>query len=219
MMKKTNTVKDIREEFVRLIREQEFVIDKSGVKTVEIVNASFLADENAIFGTPDYDYIRREIDWYNSESLNVYDIEGPQPKIWISVASNMGYINSNYGWCIFSYGNNHQYKKCLNTLREHLDSRQAIMIYTCPYMHEKSKEWGKKDFMCTNTVQYLYRQNMLHAIVSMRSNDAWFGYRNDYAWQAYVLEKISNELNVMRGSIFWNAGSLHIYEPQFKHIK
>jgi thymidylate synthase len=54
----------------------------------------------------------------------------------------------------------------------------------------------------------------------MRSNDAWAGYRNDYAWQVYVLEQVTQELRYRgkfydRGEIIWNAGSLHIYERQF----
>ena len=42
-----NTVADIREEFKRLLDEKQFVTDKSGVKIVEIPNASFIADESS----------------------------------------------------------------------------------------------------------------------------------------------------------------------------
>jgi hypothetical protein len=70
-----NTVKNIRAEFIKRYSNSEFVQDKTGVKTVEIVNASFLADEDAIFGTPNQEYIKREIDWYNSMSLNVADLD------------------------------------------------------------------------------------------------------------------------------------------------
>jgi thymidylate synthase len=81
-------------------------------------------------------------------------------------------------------------------------------------------ENGRSDFMCTNTVQYLIRDNRIHAVVNMRSNDAWAGYRNDYAWQLYVLNQVRDELQFRgkfydRGEIIWNAGSLHIYERQF----
>ena len=72
-----------------------------------------------------------------------------------------------------------------------------------------------RDFCCTSTVQYLYRDGKLNAIVTMRSNDAIFGYNNDYAWQQHVLTKLCSDLQLDMGDIYWNAGSLHVYERHF----
>jgi thymidylate synthase len=69
--------------------------------------------------------------------------------------------------------------------------------------------------MCTNAVQYVIREDQLHAIVQMRSNDGFYGYRNDYAWQKNVLDTLSQALQISPGLIHWNAGSLHIYEKDF----
>src|SRR5699024_3880156 len=81
---------------------------------------------------------------------------------------------------------------------------------------------GMSDFMCTNTVQYLIRDKKVNAVVSMRSNDVVFGFRNDYAWQRYVLDKLVSDLNAgdstrqyKAGSIIWNVGSLHVYSRHF----
>lgn len=215
-----NSVYDIRSEFVRLYKQNEFVTDKSGVKTVEIINASFVADVDTIFGEVNRAYVARELAWYNSLSLNVNDIpEGP-PAIWKQVADEDGFINSNYGWCVYSEENNYQYYHVLSELEDRPDSRRAIIIYTRPTMWGEHNKNGRSDFMCTNTVQYVIRNGALHAIVNMRSNDAWAGYRNDYAWQLYMLNEIIYGL-ILRGKpykvgkIFWNVGSLHIYERQF----
>ena len=70
-----NNVDYIRQQFVRKLQTGEFVIDKTGCKMIEIIGASFIADEPAIFGTVNEDYVRRELNWYESQSLNVYDIE------------------------------------------------------------------------------------------------------------------------------------------------
>jgi thymidylate synthase len=78
---------------------------------------------------------------------------------------------------------------------------------------------GMSDFMCTNAVQYLIRNNKLTAVVQMRSNDGWAGYRNDYAWQKYVLDKLAVDLKIEAGDIIWNVGSLHFYEQQFYLIE
>jgi thymidylate synthase len=215
-----NTVHEIRQEFARLYRAQKFVTDKSGVKTLEIMGASFWANSPLIFGAVNEDYVQRELDWYKSQSLNVNDIPGGPPAIWKQVADKDGYINSNYGWCVYSPENNDQFYHVVTELEDRPDSRRAIMIYTRPSMWGDHNKNGRSDFMCTNTVQYMVRNDRIHAIVSMRSNDAWAGYRNDYAWQQHILEEVVQELRYRgktydRGEIYWNAGSLHIYERQF----
>jgi thymidylate synthase len=193
----------------------EFVTDKSGVKTIELVGAAFVADEPSIFGEVNWDYVDREIAWYESQSLLVADIPGGPPKVWEQVASRNGEINSNYGWCIFSLRNGGQYSNVLNELQKNPNSRRALMIYTRPTMWSEFERDGMSDFMCTNAVQYLVRDGYLNAVVQMRSNDVTYGYKNDRAWQLYVLEKLATDLSLNVGNIFWNAGSLHIYERDF----
>jgi thymidylate synthase len=213
-----NTVKDIRQTFKALKAREAFITDKTGVKTLEIVGASFIADEETIFGPVNWGYVERELEWYESESLNVNDIPGGPPKIWKQVATPSGEINSNYGWCI-GQGNGNQLQKVYEELSKNPNSRRAQIIYTRPSMWEDYNRDGMSDFMCTNVVQYLIRNNKLHCVVQMRSNDAWAGYRNDRAWQDYVLLKLATMLNIEKGNIYWMVGSLHIYEPQFDLIQ
>lgn len=215
---KINNVLTIRSKFEDLLSIEEYVIDKTGKKTLEIINASFIADQPSIFGVVNKDYIERELNWYNSTSLNVYDIEGKVPAIWQQVADANGFINSNYGWCIYSKGNHEQYLKVKRELKRNPDSRRATMIYTRPTMHEDYNKHGMSDFMCTNTVQYLIRDGRLNSLVYMRSNDAVYGYKNDYAWQKHVLDKLAEDLEVKVGNLFWNVASLHVYENHFELI-
>ncbi|QQG32127.1 dCMP hydroxymethylase [Citrobacter phage CkP1] len=216
------TVEDIRQELCEALIREDFVIDKTGVKTIEIVGASFVADEEFIFGALNDEYIARELEWYKSQSLFVKDIPGGTPAIWEQVSSKNGEINSNYGWAIWSEENCSQYDMCIGELGNNPDTRRAIMIYTRPSMQFDYNRDGMSDFMCTNNVQYLIRDKKVHAIVSMRSNDVVFGFRNDYAWQKYVLDKLVADLNrgdsshgYEAGDIIWNAGSLHVYARHF----
>jgi thymidylate synthase len=87
-------------------------------------------------------------------------------------------------------------------------------------MWEDYKRDGMSDFMCTNAVQYMIRDNQLIAIVQMRSNDVVFGYRNDYAWQRYVADRLTEDLNLYRvPKIIWQVGNLHVYERHFDKVK
>lgn len=211
-------VKDIQKLFMQKLLSEEFVTDKTGVKTIELIGTSFIADKPMIFGTPNQDYIDRELEWYYSQSLYVKDIPGETPKIWEQIANEDGMINSNYGYLIFSPRNHSQYNKCLNELKKHPDSRRAVMVYQRPTIYEDYCKNGMSDFICTNAVQYLIRDNALHGVVQMRSNDVVFGYRNDYAWQLHVQQKLAGDLNLDVGDLHWCVGSLHVYERHFKMI-
>lgn len=214
---------DIRQEFVRLLQEEKFttvgreasMTALTGNTTIEIVGATFIADEDAIFGTVNWDYVKREEEWYNSQSLNVNDIPGGAPQIWKTVADKDGYINSNYGFCIFSPENHSQYDHVLQELRANPASRRGTMIYTRPSMWDDYNKNGRSDFMCTNAVGYIIRDGAVHCHVQMRSNDSIMGFKNDRAWQSHVLNKIATDLNVEVGNIYWNVTSLHVYARHY----
>lgn len=215
MITVTHRVADVRNWFKELKERGEFVTDKTGCQMLEVLGATFLADEEAIFGTVNRDYVEREIEWYKSMSLNVNDIPRGPPKAWVAAADPTGRINSNYGFLVWSEENGEQYLNVLAELRKNPESRRAVMIYTRPSMWNEYNANGMSDFCCTNDVQYAIRDGKLNAIVQMRSNDIWAGYRNDFAWQKYVLDALSSDLAVSPGTIIWQVGSLHCYERNF----
>ena len=217
-----SNVENIKGLFKAKYLNGKFVTDKTGVKTIEIINASFEADKDYILRPPNTSYIKRELEWYESQSLNVDDIPGETPAIWKAVADKDGKINSNYGYLIFSEDNFSQYQSVLAELGENPDSRRATMIYTRPDIQMNAFSNGMSDFICTNNVQYFIRDNQLITSVYMRSNDAVFGYNNDLAWQKYVRDKLIDDLETDTykryepGPIYWNVGSLHVYERHFE---
>ena len=223
-----NQVNDIREIFVNALRHEQFSTDKTGCKTIEIIGASFIANEPAIFGKPNEEYIEAEIEWYASKSTNITDIypEGDKepPQAWQYTANVHGEINSNYGHLIWSKKYHKQYDKVLKELITNPDSRRASMVYQRPSIWLDYKEQGKNDFICTNAVTYYIRDEALHCVVQMRSNDVIFGYRNDFAWQKHVLDMLRDDLyfegvNLKRGDIHWQVQNLHVYERHFHLVK
>lgn len=213
-------VEYIRDYFIQELKSERFVTDKTGVKTIEMIGATFEANESTIFGEVNQDYVDRELEWYKSMSLFVDDIPGITPAIWNQVADRAGKINSNYGWAIYHKDNHLQYVNVLNELTFAPNSRRAVMIYTRPTMWNDYNRDGMSDFMCTNTVQYMIRDEQLVAIVQMRSNDVVFGYRNDYAWQKYVADRLTKDLGLAREpKIIWHVGNLHVYERHFDKVK
>ena len=220
-MLKTN---DIRNALIQKYKNGEFVTDKTGQQVIEIIGATFIADSDTIIRKPNMDYVKRELEWYKSQSLFVHDIPGDTPKIWEQVSSKDGKINSNYGNLIFSEDNYNQFYNTIEELRRHKNSRRATMIYNRPSMHYQYNTDGMSDFVCTYANQFFIRDDKLISHYIMRSNDAVFGYGNDYHWAKYVHELVYNELlssypELQLGDIIWTASSFHVYDRHFKHIE
>ena len=229
-------VNDIRKHFIEELKNENFSRDKSGVKTIELIGASFHADEEAIFGTPNDEYIADELDWYRSMSTNINDIgdRDEPPAAWKYSANEHGEINSNYGTLIYSDKYYRQYDMVLDELSTNMDSRRATMVYNRPSIWAEYNENDKNDFICTNAVTYYLRNGAIHAVVQMRSNDVVFGYKNDYAWQLFVLEQLVSDYNrcyldaawdadyrkeMIVGNITWQVQNLHVYERHFDLVK
>lgn len=207
------TTKQVREIF-----KGKFANGHTEGGTVEMIGLNMLADAPYIFREPNQSYIDAEIEWYESQSRSVDDlakIYGRRVGIWDSVASKDGLINSNYGWCIYSEENGNQFMNVVYTLSTDPNSRQAVMVYNRPEMHNDATENGRRDFMCTHSVHYMIRNGKLISLVNMRSNDLVFGYNNDYAWQKHVQTKLATLLEVKVGEMIWNVGNAHVYERHF----
>jgi len=226
------SVDDIRTFFIDELKDEAYTIDKTGQKTIELTGASFLATADAIFGTPSYEYIKQEIAWYDSMSTNIHDIRenDTPPEAWTYSADPKGNINSNYGKLIFDDIYYNQYGNVLDELMQNPDGRRATMIYNRPSIWLEYNESGKNDFICTNAVSYYIRDNILHAVVQMRSNDAVFGYKNDYAWQFEIMNRLVKDFNsiarmtgdhgeIELGHIIWQVQNLHVYERHFHLVK
>lgn len=231
-----NTVTDIRQHFINELKAERFTTDKTGQKTIEILGANFIADEPAIFGKPVQSYIDSELAWYESKSTNINDIHGKDkepPAAWKYAADSNGEINSNYGYLVFSEVFHNQYQKAFNELWKNPDSRRAQMVYNRPSIWVEYDEGGKSDFICTNAQTFYIRDGKLHMVSQMRSNDVVFGYKNDYAWAQYLMNKFVREYNIEadfvnttttggepvlpieKGDLIWSVMNLHVYERHF----
>ena len=231
-----NKVSDIREYFKSELAAKRFTTDKTGQKTIEMLGASFLADENSIFGLPSKNYIDAELKWYESESTNIYDIHGKgkePPAAWKYSADKHGNINSNYGHIVFSNKYFNQFQKAFTELWNNNDSRRAQMIYNRPSIWVEFNEGGKSDFICTNAQTFYIRDGKLHMVSQMRSNDVVFGYKNDYAWAQYLMDRFIKEWNKLadhhntttyvqspvprleKGDLIWQVMNLHVYSRHF----
>ncbi|MDO8640082.1 MAG: thymidylate synthase [Nitrosarchaeum sp.] len=224
-------IQNVLRPFIDKINVGDFVTDKTGVKTVEILALRMELDPNQkmlnfydVRKSPEK-YITKEIEWYDSQDLSVKNI-GQHAKLWLNVCTKdeMQLVNSNYGYLVYSERNFCQYKNVLQELMKNPFSRRALMIYNRPSMHYDYNMNGMSDFVCTLGQQFVIRNNKLISIVEMRSSDMMYGFFSDFPWFATIQERIMNDLkttypDISMGQLIWISNSGHLYEQHFETVK
>ncbi len=216
-----------------------------GTTTKELLNYNItLVDpRNRVITFPDRKtstkYLLGELIWYFMGSNDPKGIL-PYAKFWDGIrnsGSQEGYdagtINSNYGNRLFGHcdlpalrtwdhigsarGNIHQWNETVKLLVKDKDTRQAIINIHLP----SDRHDGNKDVACTLSLQFFIREDKLHLIVNMRSNDIILGFTNDVfqftmLQEAMVLQLREAYPELQLGFYYHNAGSMHIYERHFE---
>lgn len=210
----------VLQEFKRLYDAKQFVMVR-GQKTVELLNATMMFNtaDDGIITLPGFNtsttYVDAELQWYESASTKA-DFISDFAKLWGDISDDRNFVNSNYGYLVYSPQNCNQYDNVLKELQKDPQSRRAVMVYCPNHIHYT----GGSDYVCTMYVSYTIRDGQLHAFVSMRSSDLRFGVVGaDLAWQVFVLKQLAKELNVKPGFVHWHAVSLHLYERHFKVLE
>lgn len=149
-----------------------------------------------------------ELCWYLSGS-NQADAIVPYLAEYERVVESDGTVYGGYGPRIFGDGANRQVLNAIDSLREKRSSRRVVV-----QILDKADMHGpyRKDIPCTNTMQFLIRNDEVHAIVSMRSNDAWFGLVHDVFAFTMLQEMVARDLGLDVGAYTHFVGSLHLYE-------
>lgn len=103
-----------------------------------------------------------------------------------------------------------QIRALVDLLHNDLNSRRAVLsVYDgkIDLFDEK-----KTNTPCTMTLQFLYRDQFLHMIVSMRSADIVRGLTYDLFAFSMIQEFVARQLEVELGWYLHRAGSLHLYD-------
>ena len=153
--------------------------------------------------------------WYNSRNTKVSSIN-KYSKFWNNVSDDGENVNSNYGYCVHDKFDFDQWEFVKSILTKNPNSRQAIIHIKEP---RNLIENPTKDVNCTLTLQFLIRDNKLHLITTMRSNDLWLGLPYDLFNFTCMQIQMAMELNVELGYYYHNAGSLHLYARDLDKIK
>lgn len=197
---------------------------RDGAVVGEILNAVTVIDDptrcilkNPIRKLP-MRYMVGELLWYLSGNSSLEAIQ-LYTDAWNRMSDDGEFVNSNYGnriklaTCEYSGEIFDQLNMVEHMLRKDPLSRQAVI-------HIKQArnllKYPSKDVNCTVCLQFFIREGKLYGTAYMRSNDLWMGFPNDVfqftAIQIYLAMRLGTKL----GTYTHIAGSLHLYERDYK---
>lgn len=123
-------------------------------------------------------------------------------------------IYGGYGSRLFkNHSKFDQINQIIKLLRTKPNTRRAVIQI---FDSEDINIIDRKEIPCTCTIQFLIRDNKLHTLTNMRSNDAFLGFPHDVFTFTMLQEIIARTLNVELGSYWHIVGSLHLYD---RHLK
>ena len=163
-------------------------------------------------------YMIGELLWYLSGNPSLEAIQ-LYTSAWDRMSDDGMSVNSNYGariqeaTCEYSGDIFNQLTMVENMLKEHPESRQAVIHIKQP---RDLMKYPTKDVNCTVCLQFFIRDEELYLTTYMRSNDLWMGFPNDVFQFTALQIYLAMRLGVKLGTYTHIAGSLHLYERDYK---
>lgn len=208
----------------KLTADVDLQDSRDGAVVGEVINAVTVIEDptHCILKSPirklPMRYMIGELLWYLSgnstlDAIRLYTFA------WDRMSDDGVTVNSNYGQRIryacdeFDGSTFNQLEMVEKMLRKDPASRQAVIhikqardLITNP----------TKDVNCTVCLQFLIRDDKLYCTTYMRSNDLWMGFPNDVFQFTALQIYLAMRLDVGLGTYTHIAGSLHLYERNYK---
>lgn len=162
-------------------------------------------------------YFKREMIWKLGANRFDDSIKN-HAKMWESVQNMDGSFNSNYGQ--YWFGEQQGFFSVIGELLRDKDSRRAIV----PMLSRNHMTPETRDTVCTESVAFRIRDDVLNMSVHMRSSDQIFGLGTDmptFSFLFFLVYKVLKDAYPMLqvGSVTITAMSSHIYARHFDMVK
>jgi thymidylate synthase len=119
-------------------------------------------------------------------------------------------VYGGYGPRIFCQRGHNQLENVIKLLSKQPTSRRAVIqLFDAEDIAGKER---RREIPCTCTLQFMLRDDKLHLIVSMRSNDAFKGLPHDIFAFTMLQEVVARTLGAEVGPYQQFVGNLHLYD-------
>jgi thymidylate synthase len=146
--------------------------------------------------------------WYLSGATEVDFMEYYLPGRYLPESDDGKSVRSGYGTRLFNFGETNQVSNVIELLNRKKSSRRAVI----QLFDRSDLEQDYKSIPCTCTLQFAVRDERLHLIVNMRSNDVYVGLPHDVFAFTMLQEVIARCIGVELGTYKHCVGSLHLYD-------
>jgi thymidylate synthase len=119
-----------------------------------------------------------------------------------------GVVYGGYGPRLFAYDGVNQVQNVIAALTANRSTRRAVV----QLFDRHDVAARRKEVPCTCTLQYLLRNDTVHAITHMRSNDAYLGLPHDIFCFTMLQELIACSVGAEVGTYQHLVGSFHLYD-------
>ena len=210
-MNKTNEV--WKEKVQQCLETPDYVSKPRGMEVHEVLNGSYSVPMPAYLDYEERDvnvnFMFAEAAWIVSGSNKLSEVSRHMKK-YADFSDDGLFLRGAYGPKVVD-----QIGYVADSIIKDNDTRQAVMTIW------RERPAPSKDIPCTVAMQFLLRDNKLNMITTMRSNDIILGFTYDvftFSMVAAALQRIlkAGGLDVELGTLFVNAGSLHLYESHYK---
>lgn len=146
--------------------------------------------------------------WYLSGATEVDFMEYYLPGRYRPESDDGKSVRSGYGTRLFNFGGTNQVSNVIELLKRRKSSRRAVI----QLFDRSDLEQDYISVPCTCTLQFAVRNERLHLIVNMRSNDAYIGLPHDVFAFTMLQEVVARCIGVELGTYKHCVGSLHLYD-------
>ncbi len=217
---KGNNINEIQIELFNLLKKDGEFVDVRGFKTLEIFPVVIRLTDihnrcttllkrnwNLVFAIG-------ELSWHMNGSNNLSDISY-YSKNWNAISDDRMHISDScYGTKIFKQSKN--WDNVIKELKNDINSRRAVINL---YSSDNTLGEIVKDVACTISIQFIVRKGKLDQIVTMRSNDVFWGLPNDIFFFTMIQEYLANLIEVDVGEYYHQVASMHIYKWHFDRLE
>lgn len=195
----------------------KMVLSRNG-DSLELIGQSFRVDPNRNFlcnsrRALSPRYASGELMWYLSRSDSIEHIAHYAPQ-YVNFSDDGLRAYGAYG-ARLAAGGRDSLDVAIEMLRDHANSRQVVIpIFEKRDLLAASSK-RTRDAPCTLTWQFLLRDDELHMIVNMRSNDLWLGTPYDVYCFTTIQRLVADALGASVGTYTHSVGSLHLYRKNW----
>lgn len=205
-----------KSKLVQCLNSYDHIVHPRGMEVREVVNGHYTVPMPAYIELANrkvnVPFMLREAAWIISGSNRLEDLTPFIPR-YADFSDDGKFLKGAYGPKVID-----QLPYVVDAIAGDVDTRQAVLTIW------RERPGPSRDIPCTVAMQFLVRDDKLHSVVTMRSQDIVLGFTFDVftfsmVAKAVQLLLLERGIEVELGDLHVNAGSMHLYSDFYERAQ